>query len=372
MIKIKSIEAFVYRFPLKHIVQTSFGQMNDRPMVIVRLVDEDGVAGFGEIWCNYPAVGAEHRAKLISSIFADLISSKSFSSSGNAFEFLTQKTWVLCVQTGEYGPIAQCIAGIDIAINDLQARRASLPLWKFLGGSCDEVATYASGISPANASETAERALDAGHNALKLKIGFDTQSDIQNVKDLRHLLGTNGNLMVDANQAWTVSEAKLMLHELMPYDLAWLEEPIVADRPDTEWLSLAKTSDIPLAGGENIFSEERFSHLVSSGYLKVIQPDLAKWGGLSKIIPIAKKIIQANKIYCPHFLGGGIGLLASGHALAAVGGAGLLEVDCNINPLRTSITQGFFDTSMSVLKLGDEPGLGIDPDLTEINRYRVH
>ena len=61
--------------------------------------------------------------------------------------------------------------------------------------------------------------------------------------------------MVDANQAWTVSEAKLMLHELMPYDLAWLEEPIVADRPDTEWLSLAKTSDIPLAGGENIFSE---------------------------------------------------------------------------------------------------------------------
>ena len=81
--------------------------MNDRPMVIVRLVDEDGVAGFGEIWCNYPAVGAEHRAKLISSIFADLISSKSFSSSGNAFEFLTQKTWVLCVQTGEYGPIAQ-------------------------------------------------------------------------------------------------------------------------------------------------------------------------------------------------------------------------------------------------------------------------
>ena len=99
---------------------------------------------------------------------------------------------------------------------------------------------------------------------------------------------------------------------------------------------------------------------------------MAKWGVLSKVIPIAKKIIQANKIYCPHFLGGGIGLLASGHALAAVGGAGLLEVDCNINPLRTSITQGFFDTSMSVLKLGDEPGLGIDPDLTEIDQYRVY
>ena len=49
-----------------------------------------------------------------------------------------------------------------------------------------------------------------------------------------------------------------------------------------------------------------------------------------------------------------------------------MEVDCNINPLRTSITQGFFDTSMSALKLGDEPGLGIDPDLTEIDRYRVH
>ena len=49
-----------------------------------------------------------------------------------------------------------------------------------------------------------------------------------------------------------------------------------------------------------------------------------------------------------------------------------MEIDCNINPLRTSITRGFFDPSMSVLKLGDEPGLGIDPDLTEIDQYRVY
>ena len=73
MIEIRSIDAFVYRYPLASPVQTSFGTMIDRPMVIVKLVDADGVIGYGEVWCNYPAVGAEHRARLIKSIFAPLI-----------------------------------------------------------------------------------------------------------------------------------------------------------------------------------------------------------------------------------------------------------------------------------------------------------
>ena len=371
MIKIKSVEVSVYRYPLETIVQTSFGTMYDRPMVLVKLTDEDDFAGVGEVWCNFPAVGAEHRARLIESVFKPLLTGKLFDGAAKAFDLLTKKTWVLGLQTGEFGPIAQCIAGIDIAFHDLMARRDKTPLWKYLGGVSDSVKTYASGINPTNAEKTAETALEAGHQALKLKIGFDLAQDIQNIKSLRALLGKKGQLMVDANQAWTVNEAKEMMQKIAAYDIKWLEEPIHAAPPDDEWRSVEASGNTPLAGGENIMGDRHFNRLIEAGYLSVIQPDLAKWGGLTETVPVARKIIAAGIRYCPHYLGGGIGLLASAHALAAVGGNGVLEFDINKNPLRSIFVDAFFKTSSSLMKLGDSPGLGVEVDFRDISKYRV-
>jgi D-galactarolactone cycloisomerase len=371
VIKLKSVEVSVYRYPLETIVQTSFGTMYDRPMVLVKLTDEDDFAGVGEVWCNFPAVGAEHRARLIESVFKPLLTGKLFDGPAKAFDLLTKKTWVLGLQTGEFGPIAQCIAGIDIAFHDLMARRDKTPLWKYLGGVSDSVKTYASGINPTNAEKTAETALEAGHQALKLKIGFDLAQDIQNIKSLRALLGKKGQLMVDANQAWTVNEAKEMMQKIAAYDIKWLEEPIHADRPDDEWRSVKASGNTPLAGGENIMGDRHFNRLIEAGYLSVIQPDLAKWGGLTETVPVARKIIAAGIRYCPHYLGGGIGLLASAHALAAVGGNGVLEFDINKNPLRSIFVDACFKTSSSLMKLGDSPGLGVEVDFRDISKYRV-
>jgi D-galactarolactone cycloisomerase len=371
VIKLKSVEVSVYRYPLETIVQTSFGTMYDRPMVLVKLTDEDDFAGVGEVWCNFPAVGAEHRARLIESVFKPLLTGKLFDGPAKAFDLLTKKTWVLGLQTGEFGPIAQCIAGIDIAFHDLMARRDKTPLWKYLGGVSDSVKTYASGINPTNAEKTAETALEAGHQALKLKIGFDLAQDIQNIKSLRALLGKKGQLMVDANQAWTVNEAKEMMQKIAAYDIKWLEEPIHADRPDDEWRSVKASGNTPLAGGENIMGDRHFNRLIEAGYLSVIQPDLAKWGGLTETVPVARKIIAAGIRYCPHYLGGGIGLLASAHALAAVGGNGVLEFDINKNPLRSIFVDACFKTSSSLMKLGDSPGLGVEVDFRDISKHRV-
>ena len=371
MIKIKSVEVLVYRYPLKTTVQTSFGVMHDRPMVLVKLTDEDNFVGVGEVWCNFPAVGAEHRARLIDSVFAPILVGTLFESPDAAFDLLTDKTWVLGLQTGEFGPIAQCIAGIDIAFHDLSARRDKAPLWKLLGGMSDSVKTYASGINPTNAEKTAEMALRAGYQALKLKIGFNTPQDIQNIESLRSLLGKNGQLMVDANQAWTVNEAQEIMPKISAYDIDWLEEPIHADRPDDEWVSVKASGNIPLAGGENITGALGFDQVIETEYLSVIQPDLAKWGGLTKTVPIAKKIIASGKRFCPHYLGGGVGLLASAHALAAVGGSGILEVDFNQNPLRTILVDAFFEPSSSIIKLGEAPGLGVEVDFEALSKFRV-
>jgi L-alanine-DL-glutamate epimerase-like enolase superfamily enzyme len=78
-----------------------------------------------------------------------------------------------------------------------------------------------------------------------------------------------------------------------------------------------------------------------------------------------------TKCFCPHYLGGGIGLLASAHLLAGVGWDGLLEVDSNDNPLRDRFCGPVINISDGLVTLEDDPGLGIEPDLSSIETYRT-
>ena len=151
---IARIEVQVLRWPVKVPVRTSFGTMHDRPAVLVRVEDSEGAHGWGEAWCNFPSCGAEHRARLIETVLAPLLVGRAFASPQAAFQAMTQQTAVLAIQSGEPGPIAQAIAGVDIALHDLAARRRGLPLWQHLSraaaesGAAASVAVYASGINP--------------------------------------------------------------------------------------------------------------------------------------------------------------------------------------------------------------------------------
>jgi L-alanine-DL-glutamate epimerase-like enolase superfamily enzyme len=89
---IGSVEARVFRYPLDSVVQTSFGIMADRPMLLVGVTDTGGATGWGEVWCNFPGVGAEHRARLIDSVLAPLLVGKAFESADAAFRHLTAAT----------------------------------------------------------------------------------------------------------------------------------------------------------------------------------------------------------------------------------------------------------------------------------------
>jgi L-alanine-DL-glutamate epimerase-like enolase superfamily enzyme len=367
---IRSVQAFCYRYPLSTPVVTSFGRMLDRPAVFVRVEDEDGHTGWGEVWANFPSTGAEHRARLVNEVLAPAISGFAASQPLDVFEALTHATGVLALQSGEPGPFAQAIAGIDLAVWDLCARRRSMPLWKLLGGDRREIRVYASGINPTGSLQMAEAALGRGHRALKLKIGFDLAADRANLASLRRLIG-DGMLAADANQAWSVEQALEVAPHLGEFALAWLEEPIRADRPWQEWQRLRKGCDLPLAAGENIASRAGFEQALDDDVLRVVQPDIAKWGGLSVCSGIARDIMNSGKTFCPHYLGGGIGLLASAHLLAGMGGDGLLEVDSNDNPLRDLFCGPVIDIRDGKVVLGDDPGLGIEPDLSSIEHYRT-
>jgi L-alanine-DL-glutamate epimerase-like enolase superfamily enzyme len=366
---IRSIEAFCYRYPLATPVVTSFGKMLNRPAVFVRAVDEDGVEGWGEAWSNFPAPGAEHRARLVNDVLAPGLVERRFDGPAQAFEALTEGTEVLALQCGEPGPFAQGIAGIDLALWDLAARRQRLPLWRLLGGQSRKIKVYASGINPGGAAQMAEAALKRGHRALKLKVGFGTETDLANLTALRAIVGA-GMLATDANQGWSVDQALEVLPRLAEFDLRWLEEPIRADRPREEWRRLRASAKMPIAAGENISSAAGFREVLAEEVLGVVQPDIAKWGGLSVCAGLARDVLKSGKTFCPHYLGGGIGLLASAHLLAGIGGDGWLEVDANDNPLRDLFCGPVETVREGTVLLSDEPGLGIVPDLSTIACYR--
>lgn len=367
---IRTVKAFCYRYPLATPVVTSFGRMLDRPAVFVRVEDTDGHVGWGEVWANFPAVGAEHRARLVNEVLAPAIAGFAASHPVDVFEALTQATSVLALQSGEPGPFAQAISGIDLAVWDLHARRRQMPLWKLLGGNRSRIRVYASGINPTGSRQMAEAALSRGHRALKLKVGFDLAADRSNLAALRQLIG-DGMLAADANQAWSTAQTLEIAPHLGEFGLAWLEEPIRADRPWEEWQTLRQHIDLPLAAGENIASRAGFKQALGGDVLRVVQPDIAKWGGLSVCSDIAGDIMKSGKMFCPHYLGGGIGLLASAHLLAGVGGDGLLEVDSNDNPLRDRFCGPVIDIRDGMVTLGDDPGLGFAPDLSSIENYRT-
>ena len=286
------------------------------------------------------------------------------------------------MQSGEPGPLAQVISAVDQALWDMAARRAGLPLWQLLSdGGCTEpgntsregcglVSAYASGIGPDAALDTALAQQAAGHIAFKLKVGFDAHADERRLASLRRELGISAVLMVDVNQGWQPELAATNCQALAVHGLAWIEEPITVDQPTLAWQRLAAVAGAPLAGGENLIGHAAFDDAIEAGALSVLQPDLAKWGGVSGCLAVARQALMAGRRYCPHFLGAGIGLAMSAHVLAAAGGDGLLEMDVNPNPLR-EILSGLPPVQGGRVRLPDVPGYGHPPDLYALREFAV-
>lgn len=364
------LDAFTLRAPIDEPVQTSFGIMYDRPAVWLKVTDADGAFGWGEVWCNFPSVGAEHRARLVESCVAPLVLNKEWTSPVQAFEHMSAALAVLALQTGEPGPIAQAVAGVDMALWDLCARRQSVPLWKLFGG-VPAVPVYASGLSPTRPEALAQVKHEQGYRAFKLKVGFGLERDESNLATLRALLGDDTPIMIDANQAWSLEQAIEASHRLAPLSPAWLEEPMRADTDWATWQRLAQAVPLVLAGGENWRGEQQFSEGIGGGAFGVIQPDMGKWGGFSACVPVGRQALAAGRRFCPHWLGGGIGLVASMHLKAAVGGNDPVEVDSNPNPLRDIPAEPFLFPREGVVTLNDEPGLGMVPDMQQLARYVV-
>jgi L-alanine-DL-glutamate epimerase-like enolase superfamily enzyme len=365
---IEAIECHVFRAPVSVPVANAFGAMTNRPAVFVRVSASDGAWGWGEVFCNFPQVGAEHRARLVASIFAPLLDGAA-SRPDTVATLLAERTRRLAIQCGEPGPFAQIAGAIDQALWDMAARRAGLPLWRLLGGTTPRVRVYASGLGPGDVIDMALEKRAQGFRAFKLKVGFGAR-DIANLRDLRAALGDDATLMTDANQAWSAADAKARIDELAPFQPLWIEEPMPADEPPAAWTALARHSAIPLAAGENLRGDAAFEAAIDGDWVRFVQPDVGKWGGISGCRWVAARAAARDIALCPHWLGGGIGLAASLHLVAACGtAASYAEVDANPNPLRERVCP--LDVREGVITLGDAPGIGVEPPLASLARWAV-
>jgi len=367
---IARIETFVLRAPVEAPVTTSFGSMAERVSVLVRAEDADGAHGWGEVWCNFPSYGAEHRGLVLHRTLAPMALGRTVDDPAALWRDLAMRTHVLAVQSGDAGALSAALAGLDSALWDLKARRAGLPLAHLLGGAVRDVPAYASGLNPGDGPETAERARAEGYRRFKQKIGFGEEVDLPNLRRIASGLREGEALFADANQGWTTEEARRMAPGLNELPLGWIEEPVAADRPEAEWRLLAEAYAAPLAGGENLRGQDLL-RAASDPWLGVVQPDVGKWGGVSGCSAVGQAAVEAGKLYCPHWLSGGIGLMASAHLLSAVGGKGLLEVDSNPNPLRDLLAQPFPDLADGAFVLTDAPGIGVEPDLGAARPFLV-
>ncbi|NKB51742.1 MAG: mandelate racemase/muconate lactonizing enzyme family protein [Rhizobiaceae bacterium] len=362
MTKLRKVEIYHYRHSLAHPLTTVMGPVTHRPAILVCVEDSDGNRGWGEIWCNFPPDGDFHRARLALNILPSALGSITLDRPFETFDCLRRKFHRLALQAGEFGPVDQIAAGADIAVHDLVSRRNGLSLSAHLGRATTSVAAYASGIAPDLHQEQIERMRGLGYRRFKQRIGFGQDDGLPELEAAAGSLNPGERMIADANQAWTLDKARRQMDRLVNLNLAWLEEPLQADASDQDWSALAQQQAIPLAAGENLRDRCSFDAAIKTGALRVIQPDICKWGGLSGCLAVGKLAVSNGLRYCPHFLGGGVGLIASAHVLGAIGGDGWLEVDSSENPLLSHFSEGRIELQEGSFALPSGPGLGYDPD----------
>ena len=286
MPKIATLLPGYYRIPLPTVLTDStHGVMRDFELITARVNDADGVEGVGYSFTVGRNGGAVHDvlsrdiAELVAGADADLI------------EFLWNKLWWALHYGGRGGPTVLAQSAFDMALWDLKAKRANLPLWKLLGGNDPRVPAYAGGIDLMLPLDDLLRQTDdnlgKGFRAIKMKVGRDRLSeDVERVRAMRDHLGDGFPLMVDANMKWSADQAIRAARAFAPFDLTWLEEPISPD--DTAGHArVVREGGLPIAAGENLRTLWEFRHLIASGGVTYPEPDVTNCGGITAFMKIA-------------------------------------------------------------------------------------
>lgn len=207
---------------------------------------------------------------------------------------------------GRSGLATQAIAAFDVALWDMKAKRAGLPLAKLLGARRDSVRCYntSGGFLSTPTDQlvaNCEASIAAGIGGLKIKVGQpDPMVDLQRMDAVRKAVDGRVPLMVDANQQWDRPTAERVGRALEEFNLVWIEEPL--DAYDVEGHArLAAQLVTPIASGEMLTSVAEHLALIQNDAVDFIQPDAPRVGGITQFLKIATVAEQKYLKMAPHF-----------------------------------------------------------------------
>jgi len=271
-------------------------------LIAVEVEDSVGSVGHGLSWT--PSIGAASvRAMLDHDIRAFAVGRPADA------ETLWEPLWTHLHEAGGGGITTIAMAGLDLALWDLTARRAGLPIADLLGRRRDHVRAYGSGVNlhyPLDALVAqAERWVADGFDAVKMKVGSpDITDDVRRIEAVRQVIGPDRRLMIDANQRWDLDRAVRALDALAPFDLAWIEEPLRADDLAAHIRLREASADlaVPIALGENLHTRYRFAEFIDAGVVDVVQPNIVRVGGITPFRAIARLADERGVTIAPHLL----------------------------------------------------------------------
>ncbi len=337
----------------------ALGSMPVRPALLLRVFDSDGCYGWGEIWANFPPRAHVHKAHIVEDVITPKLLGLTFVEPREVVQSLRAQLSVYFLHVGQSQVFEHILAGLDTALWDLALRKAEQSFVDFMGLSQTTAKAYASSINTCDLNRLVPHHMNLGQAHFKVKIGFLNDDDRALVEQAASLFPDGTHMMVDSNQMWDLDRAKKSLQSLEQYNLLFAEESLPANASLKDWEELARSTTIKLAGGENIYGIDNFLSMANAG-MQILQPDVAKWGGVTGTLDLAEKLPQGHLLW-PHFMGSAVGQMAALSLTAAIGGDSVCEMDVNDNILRTELCGSVMNIENGVVALLDNTGLVIEP-----------
>lgn len=277
IMKITDVRVEHYRWPKEKPIANGKHIYTHNELNLLIIDTDEGITGYGCSWAIE---------------FADSMGKKIIGMNPLDTERIFQVTYVPKF-IGRRGTSLKTVSAIDIALWDIKAKVAGMPLYKLLGGAKEKVpfyvagGYYAEGKGLPELQKEMEEYVSWGAKAVKMKVGgVSLKEDAARVKAVREAVGDDVKVMLDANSAYRFYEAiefGKMVEEYHPY---WFEEPVDAD----DYEGYRKVSEkllIPIAGGENEVSRFGFRDLIKSQSISILNPDATCMGGVTEYMKVA-------------------------------------------------------------------------------------
>ncbi|HZB39154.1 MAG TPA: mandelate racemase/muconate lactonizing enzyme family protein [Beijerinckiaceae bacterium] len=374
--KIAAVNTYVLSADLETPFAYSQAWYATRMALIVEVVADHGLSGFGEVY------GPPRPNRGVVEAYAPLLVGED----PFAIERHWQRLYNHLRDHGQRGLAIQALSGIDIALWDLKGKALGLPVHVLMGGPIRErVRAYATGLyrrdrpdHEAYLREEAASYVEAGFTAMKLKTGWGVAEDVRLTRALRDEIGGEVELMVDANHAYDAVDALAYVRKVEDLDIGWFEEPVAPEDYDG-YREVKAGGTIPVAGGECSFTRYGFRRLLTERLVDIAQPDTCAAGGLSECKKIADMAQAFGVRYVPHCWGTGIARAAALQLLAVLphnppglhATEPLLEFDMSEHPIRDAVTTEPIVQEDGFVRVPTGPGLGIEVDRATLERFRA-